>query len=1096
MRVPRFAAAAVVVVLGSCSGQTCLQPLPSGFPSSARTSNSTQARITNSGVGTLAAFGQNLAKQLLGPTQSINPRPQCTSSTPLCCPGGVPDPACGPVTFDTTLFPGDQPRVELRPIASASRIDVTLRARVTTTADLPVTIPISGACGVRIDTLAGTVDDIRIDFPLTLTQDPISGTTRATPGTVVVSQLTSEDVALTGPFGCQLANLGLSFYISTLTDIVSDAIRTNLASSFCKTCPSGSAMECGPFATACTDGVCMQAMECVHELGLSGRLTSEALFSSVTGSLGALDLYEVAGGYATTNANGVALGVLAGMVPSGSARDRCGPAATPPTPPMVPVSTFFQNNTRPDTGAPFQFGIGFHVSQLEQFAFAAYEGGALCANSNDVLRSPALAATAPSLANLTLGDRPLTIGFRPQAPPVVTLGRNQFDVDGGVLDPLVTLDFTGAEFDLFTDVEQQPIRVLTAVADVDVPLAVWVDELSDGGSVLAPVLVDAGITNVSIRNSEPLQESSATLTPIGAQLIDAALPDLVTRLGPIRPPHVLGLSLDVQEVTSVEGLTFLALFANFDGDNAAKRSSGGGGPVKSAGVMSAPSSSPHPAVFVAFAAIALVFLLRRRWVWAGAVFLVALACGPMNTAPDGGTGGGSEMGGGSAVSGGGSAMSGGGAATGGGSAMSGGGSAMTGGGSTMGGGGSAMTGGGSTMGGGSATGGGSACGAMACLPGQVTRGGLGQWNSVASGTRTVISTYDARLGDLVLVERINNVETTRAIDGVPAVTPIYEPTTYRGGIDVPGPDVGAWTSVKLSSSNRVVIAYQDRDRAALRVAIEQADGSFLAHDVDDSTTGTVDIGTHASLAFSGTIPSIAYLATGVGSTPRTELRLANASSAAPTSSSDWTTTVVAFADAPAPTSGEFARGPGLFVSLLALTDGRRVLVHFDSARGALLAHVENAAGSLTFTQTVLDGAPGRGKWASAVVDATDLVHVAYQDERTHEVYALTFRPGMAPSTPELIDDGVRMNDRAHPVGAGLVMWLDPRPRVAYQDAFTADVIVATKATGVWSHTVLTPSVALDGFHLAAPAQGTGPLVWDQVSSASAGSHQLIVNLTP
>jgi len=86
----------------------------------------------------------------------------------------------------------------------------------------------------------------------------------------------------------------------------------------------------------------------------------------------------LAGSYATTNSNGVALGLLGGMRGGGSMRDHCGPPATAPTPTSAPVSSYFQGNTRPDTGTPFDVGIGIHKSQLDALAYGGYDGGLFC----------------------------------------------------------------------------------------------------------------------------------------------------------------------------------------------------------------------------------------------------------------------------------------------------------------------------------------------------------------------------------------------------------------------------------------------------------------------------------------------------------------------------------------------------------------------------------------------------------------------------------------------------------------------------------------------------------------------------------------------
>ena len=260
----------------------------------------------------------------------------------------------------------------------------------------------------------------------------------------------------------------------------------------------------------------------------------------------------------------------------------------------------------------------------------------------------------------------------------------------------------------------------------------------------------------------------------------------------------------------------------------------------------------------------------------------------------------------------------------------------------------------------------------------------------------------------------------------------------------------------------------------------------------------MEIGAYASLALSST-PSIAYLATGVeaGGARRTELRLATAS-AAPDEASDWSIAVIAYAEDEPTGPRDFPNGPGLFVDLLVLSDGRRVLVHYDRPQGALVAHVESGAGSGSFSATTLDGggALDRGRWLSAAVDANDLVHVAYQDAIGHQVFYVSFTPGGEVSTPEVVDDGSREGDRPHWVGAGLVLWLDAgKPRVAYQDATSANVVVATKDLW-WTHADAATGAALDGFHLAAPAQGAGPLVWDRIDPAQLDVHQLVMDESP
>ena len=132
-------------------------------------------------------------------------------------------------------------------------------------------------------------------------------------------------------------------------------------------------------------------------------------------------------------------------------------------------------------------------------------------------------------------------------------------------------------------------------------------------------------------------------------------------------------------------------------------------------------------------------------------------------------------------------------------------------------------------------------------------------------------------------------------------------------------------------------------------------------------------------------------------------------------------------------------------------------------------------------------------WASAVVDAGGVVHVAYQDAQGDQVYYLTWTPGSPAGAPELVDDGVRAGDRPHPVGAGATIWLaSGEPVIAYQDGISSDLVLARKSGGAWSHSDHATGALLDGFHIAAPAQG-GVLIWDQLDKLRSPPHGLAIS---
>ncbi|MEZ4366374.1 MAG: hypothetical protein R2939_08805 [Kofleriaceae bacterium] len=550
-----------------CGGDGCgAQPIPGGFPAAEREPNAVQLRITDTGLATLAADPDALVGGLLPGGLAIDVPASCGGTPAICCPGGVAQVPCGPIDIDLSLQPGDAPRLELTPIAGQSRLDLVVRARVSTAMDIPLDISIAD-CGLRLDTGPGDDPDLKISTTISFVQDPQAGTTRIEVGDVAVDQLTEDDVEITGNALCQLADLGVGFALDFLVDTFANQIQSAIGDQVCKSCPGGTLDECGPFAASCDDGVCMKGNDtCLQELGVSGRLAG-LLASLSPGTTGAIDLYEVAGGYATTDGGGLALGLLGGMEPGGVARDRCGPSAPAPADVTIPPSVYFQGNTRPDTGAAYGLGLGLHASQLDQFAWAAYEGGALCltigSGTVDLLSSDTIGLFVPSLLDLIDYTAPISLGVRPQAPPTIVLGRNTFTVDGEdvvVDEPLLDVTFDRLELDFFAALEDQHVRLFTLVADVHLEVGLQVG--ADGQ--LTPVLgdLDGAFSNLSVINTSAITEDPEDIAALFPAILDLALPGLAGGLSPIALPDLGGLAIDVQEITAVDDLAFLALYGD------------------------------------------------------------------------------------------------------------------------------------------------------------------------------------------------------------------------------------------------------------------------------------------------------------------------------------------------------------------------------------------------------------------------------------------------------------------------------------------------------------------------------------------------------
>ncbi|MGE3546471.1 MAG: hypothetical protein AB7L28_21270, partial [Kofleriaceae bacterium] len=567
---------------GGCAGCATVEPIPGGFPSNKRVANATQVRVSATALDKIEADPAGIVGPLFGTgaNGAIEfPVPaNCGSSPSICCPGGTPNPACGPLEIDLAKRDGDEPRLELVPLQGQQQLDLTIRSRVKTKMDLQLGF-LGANCLVTLDSTLGPKPDLKIDAEIHFSQDATTKTTRVLAQWVTVSQIDWEDITLTpasgglGDVGCSAADTILPLLLPILQDQIGQQIEDTINVETCKKCPSGDVDECGSsFASACTDGVCRVGDRCLQELGIAGRARGSTFFGAFSpGTTGAIDLYQVAGGYATTQNNGLALGILGGIQPGGSARDRCGPTAADNPPPAVTIgspSPYFQGNTRPDTGDPFDIAVGVHKSQLAQFAWAGYEGGLLCltfgTSAFAQLSTDTVKILTPSLGALVQGNSKMAVGLRPQSPPSITLGKNTFVDDGNggkkLTEPLIDLRFTGLEIDFYAAVDDQYIRVFTIVSDVHFPVGLQVT----GAGQLSPVFADPddAFTNISVKNSEALTEPADQLAALLPNILALVLPQASNAIGGVTLPALGGLTLHVSDVTAVDDNNYLAIFAN------------------------------------------------------------------------------------------------------------------------------------------------------------------------------------------------------------------------------------------------------------------------------------------------------------------------------------------------------------------------------------------------------------------------------------------------------------------------------------------------------------------------------------------------------
>ncbi|HLL21097.1 MAG TPA: hypothetical protein VK427_03150, partial [Kofleriaceae bacterium] len=572
---------------GGCGGCAGIEPIPGGFPVAKRNANAVQLRVSNTALAKISANPAAILGPIVGGAQNgvieLNIPASCGGGTEICCLNGQPQAVCGPLLIDLVTRspsgPGSESRLSLNPVQGASRLDATVRARVRTKNPIRIRASVLGipitCASVSIDTTHpdGNTPDLSVALDMRFPQDGTLGTTRINANGVNVT-LEGDDIRLGG--GCSFAQAFIDAAKGLLERQVESQIQDTINGATCKACESGQVAECGStLATACTDKTCMVGNACMQEVGLTGRMRGGNVLSSVSpGTLGAVDLYEVLGGYARSDNAGLGFGLLGGIEPGGAPRDRCGPAATAPARATIAESAFFQGNTRPDTNGAFDVAIGIHKWQLEQFAYAAYDGGFLCltisGSTIPQLSTDTLSLISRSLGTLNEGNASMAVGLRPQSPPTITLGKNTFATDGAgnttLVEPLLELEFRALELDFYASVNDQFVRVFTVVADVKLPVGLQVTGMGE----LQPVLgaIDNAFTNLSVKNSDAVTESPEQLAALFPNVLNLVLPQLSGALSPIALPELAGLQLSVVGVTATPqnigstDNTYLSIFAN------------------------------------------------------------------------------------------------------------------------------------------------------------------------------------------------------------------------------------------------------------------------------------------------------------------------------------------------------------------------------------------------------------------------------------------------------------------------------------------------------------------------------------------------------
>lgn len=1111
-------AAAWVLAVASCSGDgcACISDIPEGFPDEARQPGAVQARLSESGLDVVNANMSELASVLLegdGPIEFPIPR-DCSSDPKVCC--YVADGSCR-LRFDIAERAGDLPRLFLEPLGG-NRVQLTIRARIRTASSLPVhaTGPLGGevACWVYIDSTWSGYPHVTVRAVVALEDDPITGTTRGRVVSSTLAGITSGDVDISGGLLCGFGSTQDA--ADSMNVQLQQRIPAAVEDLLCATCDSD--VDCAPHGTCAADGVCYlpgTGGRCLQDFGLSGRLAATAALGDLpTDRADAIDLYLTAGGGARSNGGGLSIDVLAGARPARSVSVHdCVPPAPEPAGGAIAASTVLAGNTHPRSGAPFDLGIGIHRQFLDHAGWAAQQAGFLCLDVGPaevpLLSAEALSILAPSLIDLTHGeDAPLYLLVRPQEPPTFALGAGT--LSGGAIDePLIELSMRELEIDFYAFIDQQYARILTLRADLDVPIALDVD----GDGAVLPVLGDLAdaFTNLRVINSGLLAEPPDEIERRFPAVLSVALPAFSDALSSFEVPAFAGMTLELRpgSFAAIENDSMLGIFGDLApaasparvtatatvsvreqrDDRVALTLGGdaGGAPLEwsvrlDGGFWSPYSTDARPVLTRKALHLVGTHILEVRARQVGeplttgqpvAIELVTAAPPRLHRAV--------EFHGTADSSGGCDCRLG---AT------------------------DQRSGAGLLLLLGIVVAGlgrrrwllalAPALLLLACSshpgdddgdggaldPTVVNPGPTGRWASMAADdVRVVLAAYEQDFGDLVVATIEGEGRPGfQVVDGAPDGPVLLDPAGYRGGVNAPGPDVGAYTSIALAAGE-ARIAYQDRDRGALRYAREDSAG-WIATDVDvPATDEPATRGLYASLATDADgLPAIAYM-TMTYVAPETEdepgamrasLQLARATSARPAGPDDWAITVIDEATAPVVDGFEDVPvGTGLHASLGFLSSGAAVIAYYRATTGELMLAAEGADG---FELVALDTSGDRGRYASMAIGADDTVHVAYQDAVDDRLLATTYAGGMI-GRPEVIDDGRRAGDRPHAVGAAVrLVLVGGVPVVAYQDGTTADLLWSARSDGDgWSGGEVMTGELGYGFHIAAAAAAGG--VW-------------------
>lgn len=581
---PRLAAVlAVLFALAHCDGGGCsgcdtcgMTEIPGGFPASQRIENGIQVRLTSHGIDFVEQNAGAIIADLMPDGLQFEVPPSCdldatVTTIDICGTGDANqcDPIAPPCLLDIIIeqliiTPQDPP---------GNLLDVEAHVNVQTVDGHHIRTFGSGAdCDIYIDTTDGSQAYVRVQTTVAFNIDPASGRTAIEIGELVIpdGDIEDADIDIEGPLFslCTVIEwFAEGILISEITGMI-DGIVGPMMEGMCMACDQG--QQC-PQLSTCDGDTCQEdsGAGCVMPLGMEGRMDlGSAMASIAPGKEAYLDIHTWLGGYATTNAGGVSLGVHGGaMTP---VHDDCVPLRDPPDLTPAPVSSAFQTNTRPTDNADYEVGIGIHKKLLDAAGYAVYDSGMLCLDvgprESDFLVAGTFGIMIPSIYEVSHGDEaPIVLAVRPQNPLVFELSEQELTQDPGtgeyeIVTPLMTVTSADFAIDFYALIDYRFVRIFRLNADLAIPIGLTVN----GQNQLVPVIGDLedAFGNLTVTDSHMLEEDPETLA-----LVFPTLFGLVAGMLDIPPfdlPDMQGFTLiiDGGGITSVDSNSLLAIYAN------------------------------------------------------------------------------------------------------------------------------------------------------------------------------------------------------------------------------------------------------------------------------------------------------------------------------------------------------------------------------------------------------------------------------------------------------------------------------------------------------------------------------------------------------